>query len=363
MAWYGKTFCISFDTKSVFSGITIKSNISVGVSFSMDIKSNNNIYYRKKWGRGFQYFDANQQKVTCRKLLKHFGRLVIPPMWKEVEIVADTKAKIQATGRDAKNRKQYIYNETWQKKQQQKKFRQMLKFADKLPHMRQHCYSLLDEFDSSREHVLALMLLILDETGIRIGNQRYTQQNQTFGLSTLRRKHVMHTDDALVFEFTGKSKQARTVMIEDEALIEHIRKCVESPGFNIFRFKQSSSQWQNLCSDDVNTYIRAIMGKDFSAKDFRTWHASCLAVEAYLELYPFEESKAKPLNQVVKHVSMQLGNTMKICKEYYIHPKILKLIEKNNFHKRLVKDLETQQYPQHSDAIERATLELMSKRA
>ncbi len=320
------------------------------------------LYSRKRWGRGFQYFDPKSQKVKCRKLLTHFTQLAVPPMWVNVEIVGDPSVKIQATGRDAKNRKQYIYSEFWQKQQQQKKFDQMVKFASKLPSIRSQCTELLDKFTPSKNHVLALMVLVLDETGIRIGNQRYTQLNDTFGLSTLRRKHLVESDNTVLFEFTGKGSKARAVKIEDEALMTHIKLCAEYPGYNIFKFKDEGNQWQNLSSDDVNTFIKSKFGKNYSAKDFRTWVATCLAVEAYIELFPFAESRSKPINQVVKQVSQQLGNTAKICKDYYIHPIILNLIETNMMSTKLKMLQKDSNAADQKDDLEKITLALVSNR-
>lgn len=318
------------------------------------------IYTRRRWGRGFQYYNAVQEKLICPKILKHIKSLAIPPMWTKVEISPSPNTKIQATGRDSKNRKQYIYSENWQIKQQIAKFKQLTAFATKLPEIRKHCYALLDEPGAPKEKILALMVLILDETGIRIGNKRYTQTNQTHGLSTLGRKHLVDDAQLIKFEFIGKSSKAREVKIEDPNLGKHIKDCAEFPGHNLFRYNDSDGKWQDVASEDVNEFIQNICEQNFTAKDFRTWNGTCFAVEAYHQIGPnITQSTIKPLNQVVSQVSEKLGNTPTVCKEYYIHPKVQKAIVKTTipFNSDLANN-STSNSQEHS-AIERETLRIL----
>ncbi len=170
---------------------------------------------RKKYGKGFQYFDDSGKKITHKNTLKRFKKLVIPPMWTDVHICKFSDGHVQAFGRDLKGRKQYIYHSVWEKKQQEKKFEKMIDFSQALPNMRKVCIEGLKHKKWDRTKLLSLIILILDEYGFRIGNKQYVKKNQTFGLTTLRRKHLTIEDDELIFNFKGKSNQEREVHIDD----------------------------------------------------------------------------------------------------------------------------------------------------
>lgn len=317
-------------------------------------------YTRKKWGRGFQYFDADNEKLDCPALLKRFKSLAIPPMWTDVQVSADPKYKVQVTGRDAKNRKQYIYHEEWHIRQQQEKFSNIVNFAQQLPKLRKHCLELIKTKDSSKEKVLAIMALILDETGIRVGNPYYTKTNNTHGLTTLRRKHLVSEDGGMRFSFIGKSNKSRNVDIEDRKLNLLIKQCAEQPGYNLFRYQDDASKWRDVDSDEVNDFIREQIGDAYSAKDFRTWNASCLAVEAYHRLHgQFEKSKKSPVNQVIDMVADRLGNTPAICKEYYIHPALLTQISEEGLPPFTVGNSELVEITAEHDIYEIETLKLL----
>lgn len=302
-------------------------------------------YTRKRWGRGFQYLELpHHEKVNCEKTISKIKLIVIPPMWQKVLISLDQKAKIVAVGRDAKGRKQYIYSESWQFQQQALKFAKLSAFGEALPNMRELCRKLLDNKNWPLQKVLALMVLVLDETGVRIGNKRYSDENKSYGLSTLRRKHlVLNSDlsdeeaDSVFLEYTGKSGKDRQVSIDDSELATHIKQCSQQPGYNIFRYQQSKSNWQDVCSEDVNDFIKQNMGEEFSCKDFRTWTGTCLAVESYWQSLEEKElnKKKKLVNIVIEQVAKQLGNTPAICRDYYIHPLILKRIESGTLGKRV----------------------------
>jgi len=302
-------------------------------------------YTRKRWGRGFQYLELpHHERVKCVKTVTKIKLIVIPPMWQKVLISLDHTAKIVAVGRDAKGRKQYIYSESWQLQQQTLKFAKLSAFAQALPKMRTHCRDLLATKDWPLPKVLALMVLVLDETGVRIGNKRYSDENQSYGLSTLRRKHLVLDDDvtdnnqaeSVFLEYVGKSGKDRQVNIDDGELASHIKQCSQQPGYNIFRYQQTKSNWQDVCSEDVNEFIKENMGEDFSCKDFRTWTGTCLAVESYWQtLEEKPNTKKKLVNIVIEKVAKQLGNTPAICKDYYIHPLILEGIENGTLGKRI----------------------------
>ncbi len=283
---------------------------------------------RTKKGRGFQFIEEDGKLITDAKLKSRCKNLVIPPMWTEVQICKWSDGHIQAIGRDAKGRKQYIYHNEWEKQQQEEKFDRLKSFGERLPGLRKKVDKDLKIKIWNREKVLALMINILDETGIRIGNAQYAKRNGTYGLSTLRRKHIEIEGDSLIFHYKGKSNKEREVEINDADLVKLIKKCAELPGYELFRFKVNSRNFESIDSDDVNEYIRSVMGEEFSSKDFRTWVASRLAIELYPDAVThFEGSKRKKFtNILIRMVADELGNTPSVCKDYYIHPKVMRKI-------------------------------------
>lgn len=284
---------------------------------------------RKKKGRGFQYFDEQNQKIVQAKLLRRLKALVIPPMWTEVNICRWHDGHIQATGRDQKGRKQYIYHSEWERQQQNQKFAKLAVFGQLLPKIRKQCQQALEQRNWPKSKVLSLMLLILDQTGIRIGNSYYTEQNASYGLSTLRRKHISVTGSELIFSYQGKSHQARQVTIDDTSLIKHIRQVAQQPGYEIFRYQDEQSNWHDIDSNQVNDYLRELAGENVTCKDFRTWVASRLAVEYYPQALAEigQNPRRKLINVLLRFVADELGNTPNVCKDYYIHPQIMQLID------------------------------------
>lgn len=285
---------------------------------------------RRKSGRGYAYFDEDGKKIKDKKVLRRLKRLVIPPMWKDVLICRFDDGHIQAIGRDLKGRKQYIYHSVYEKLKQEEKFRKMLDFANHLPKIRKKAYKDLKFPKWRKKKLLALIVLILDEYGIRIGNKQYRNRNETFGLTTLRRKHMSVADGELVFTFKGKSSKEREVHIDDDELIPFIKKAADLPGYEIFRYRTEKGNYRDIDSDDVNKYIGKFMGEDFSSKDFRTWAGSRLAVEFYPQALAHQQkgSRKKFSNIVVKMVASELGNTPTVCRSYYVHPSIFNKIDK-----------------------------------
>lgn len=284
---------------------------------------------RKRYGRGYRYYQSSGDPLTDKSVLKRLKKLIIPPMWSEVQICKWEDGHIQATGRDLKYRKQYIYHSEWERQRQEEKFAKMKAFGEKLYNIRKVTSDHLEIKGWTKKKVLALVVSILDETGIRIGNRHYADTNGTYGLTTLRRKHMSLTQDRLQLEYKGKSNQIRHVEIDDQEAIRMIKKSAEMPGYELFRYQDGGGQWQNVDSEEVNDYIREIMGGEFSSKDFRTWVASRIAVEMYPEAIKVKEEapRRKFSNILLRLVADELGNTPTVCKSYYVHPKILHLIE------------------------------------
>lgn len=284
---------------------------------------------RKKYGRGYRYIDEDGQAILQGGLLKRIKSLVIPPMWSEVKICKWDDGHIQAIGRDLKGRKQYIYHSEWERLRQEEKFAKMDDFGNHIADIRRIAVQHVHTKGWSRDKIMALIILVLDQTGIRIGNQQYTDSNKTYGLTTLRRKHLDLGEDYLELNYMGKSNKERNVVIEDPELIQFLRQSAELPGYELFRYKENG-QYQTVDSNDVNQYIHTNMGKQFSSKDFRTWVASRLAVELYpiaLDLKK-ETPRRKLTNILLRQVADELGNTPTICRDYYVHPAVMRLIEK-----------------------------------
>ncbi|GAA0856394.1 DNA topoisomerase IB [Aliiglaciecola litoralis] len=296
---------------------------------------------RKKYGRGFQYFYLDGEKMSCKKQLARIKKLVIPPMWQDVRVCELPVGHIQATGIDLKRRKQYIYHDLWHQQRQAEKFAKLIEFASRLPQIRSQCLADLQSPGWPKNKVLALMVLILDETGIRIGNPKYTQRNQSYGLSTLRRKHVEVEDNSLSLKFTGKSSKSRHIEIDDDKLVKLITQASQQPGYTLFRFKDDQQKWQDVDSDEVNDYIQNIIGDDFTCKDFRTWTGTRLAYELLPESHAQKRQypRRKLETILVKTVAKQLGNTPSVCRTYYIHPTLLAAISTQELTSVMVKDV------------------------
>lgn len=322
-------------------------------------------FTRLPWGRGFTYRDTEGVRIQDKACLKRIKSLVIPPAWKKVWICPHANGYLQVTGRDEKGRKQYIYHPDWVAYRQAQKFDHIVEFAGKLPVIRQTIRKHLRDTSWTKRKVLALILQILDETAIRIGNRIYKEQNNTFGLTTLRRKHLHLSDKDLKFSFKGKSNQYREVPITNKRLIRLIKDCSELPGYEIFRYKDADGKLQQVESQDVNEYLQVITGEEFSSKDFRTWFATASAVDLWLQLH--EENPELPLDKrlsrLVKNVAEKLGNTISVCRKYYIHPKVLQQFEKRKIDQLMnLKVTLPELFMEEMDASECLALQLIKQK-
>ena len=287
---------------------------------------------RKRTGKSFKYLNkSNKRKIEDEDLLAEIDSLVIPPVWKKVEICSHNCGHIRAVGYDNKGRKQYIYNEKWAEQRNAEKFKKLVDFARELPKVRKKIYEEIKLKKWSRNKILALVILVLDEYHLRIGNKYYEKTNGTFGLTNLRRKHLNEEGSSLSLCYKAKSNKHRKVAVNHPILKNLIKKSSELPGYEIFRYKENGA-YQSISSSDVNDYIQEVAGQQFSAKDFRTWGGTVLAVEKYEEakLKCAKNSRLKLETTLIKLVAKELGNTVSICREYYIHPKVLKEVRKEN---------------------------------
>lgn len=286
-------------------------------------------YFRKKRGKGFYYLDENGNKLSDKETVQRINKLVIPPNWENVWICSLPNGHIQAHGRDEKGRKQYIYHTEYRKSRQTAKFGKMVEFAHLLPTIRATTDQHLNKRNWTKEKVLALIVQILDECPMRIGNTYYRDTNNTFGLTTLRRKHLGFEKDSVIFSFVGKSNKSHVKQLQNKRLSRLIKQCSELPGHELFRYYDDDGKLQTLTSQDVNAYLYEITGARISSKDFRTWGGTSLAVYYYpivLEELAESNSRGKVFNQVIKKVANSLGNTTTVCREYYIHPYVLEAI-------------------------------------
>ena len=298
-------------------------------------------FTRRRWGRGFTYKDATGKTVKDKALRQRFDALVIPPMWSEVWICQDDKGHLQSTGRDDKARKQYLYHPEWNRVRDNAKFAAMIGFAETLPNLRAQVEKDLEAAPLSRANVLAAVVKLLETTLIRIGNSRYAKMNKSYGLSTLRSKHVSETENGLAFDFVGKSAKEHHIELQDERLIDIVQACSELPGYQIFKYLDDNGNKQVVDSSDINNYIRKYTcgndceSKAYSAKDFRTWMASVLAASyLYDELQssngkeilasePNSNERQQLITAMVKNVAEELGNTPAVCRASYINPVII----------------------------------------
>ena len=285
------------------------------------------MYYRKRHGKGFTYRTESGETIMDKELKAYFKSLVIPPAWTEVEIDEDRSADLLVTGRDAKDRKQYIYHPDYVAKRNSKKFDRIIDFADNLEHMRRVTGQHLRKKKLSREKVLATMLRLLESAFFRPGNDSYSKENKTYGLTTLRSKHLTIEGDEIIFHYNGKSGQEQEKHIVDSKLAKIVQQIDDMPGYEIFKYLDENNQIVDVKSDDLNQYIHEVMGEDFSAKDFRTWAGTMIAAIALNELGAVkkmeQEQMDKNIKEAVIKVSERLGNTPSVARSSYIDPRVL----------------------------------------
>jgi len=280
---------------------------------------------RRVKGKGFSYTDPEGLAVRQLKVLERIRKLAIPPAWTDVWICAQANGHLQATGRDARGRKQYRYHPEWRTVRDETKFGKMTVFGEALPAIRARVDADLSRRGLPREKVLAAVVQLLETTLIRVGNREYMRQNKSFGLTTLRDGHVDIQGSTLRFEFRGKSGQDHSVEIQDRRLARVVKQCRDIPGQTLFQYLDGDGARQSIRSEDVNAYLREITGQDFTAKDFRTWGGTVLALSALLEIgaCASEKDANRAVVEMVKQVSSNLGNRPAICRKYYVHPLVI----------------------------------------
>jgi DNA topoisomerase-1 len=284
---------------------------------------------RQRVGRGFSYFDVQGDRIRDPQMLEQLKALAIPPAWQDVWICPDPEGHLQATGRDEKGRKQYRYHPKWCEWRSQAKFERMLPFGLALPLIREQTDQHLRQRELSRQKVLAVVVQLLEETLIRVGNSEYAQKNRSFGLTTLRDRHVEVSKTKVRFQFRGKSGVEHEIELCDRRLARAVKRCRDIPGYELFQYFDEEGQRQVVNSEDVNNYLHEITGEDFTAKEFRTWAGTVRAAIALTEMGAFssETEANRNIAQAIKQVAQQLGNKPATCRKYYVHPRILAAYE------------------------------------
>ncbi|HEX5714566.1 MAG TPA: DNA topoisomerase IB [Thermoanaerobaculia bacterium] len=280
---------------------------------------------RRKRGKGFAFLDAKGNKVSDARTLERIRKLAIPPAWTDVWICPAANGHLQATGRDARGRKQYRYHAEWRSVRDETKFGRMIAFGEALPKIRERVEGDLSLRGLQREKVVATVVSLLESTLIRVGNREYARHNGSFGLTTLRDGHVDIEGSTLRFEFRGKSGKDHSVEIQDRRVARIVRQCRDLPGQTLFQYLDEAGERQKITSEDVNAWLKETTGEDFTAKDFRTWGGTVLALSALLEVGMVESEKdaSKAVVDTVKRVAEDLGNRPAICRKYYIHPVVI----------------------------------------
>jgi DNA topoisomerase-1 len=279
---------------------------------------------RRRRGDKFAYFRANGRPLTDPAEISRINRLAIPPAWMDVWICPSPRGHIQATGRDARGRLQYRYHPEWRTARDATKFDRMLEFGRALPIIRRRVAQDSRQPPLSREAVLATVVRLLEATLIRVGNEEYARTNGSYGLTTLRNRHVEVRGGEVRFHFRGKSGQHHDIAVRDRELARRLRRLHDLPGQELFQYVDEAGRIHRITSEDVNEYLHAIAGEQFSAKDFRTWAGTLAAAEA-LGRQPVRNGHLtkRQINEVIEGVAAQLGNTPAICRKCYIHPAIL----------------------------------------
>lgn len=280
---------------------------------------------RRKSGKGYTYLRADGSILKDPEMLRRIKALAIPPAWTDVWICPFSDGHIQATGRDAKGRKQYRYHARFRELRESAKYEHVVAFADALPAIREKVREHMALRGLPREKVLATIVHLLETTLIRVGNDDYAKQNNSYGLTTLKNRHVAIEGTEVRFRFTGKSGKQWSLKVKDRRVAKIIRACQELPGQELLQYIDDEGKLQDVTSSDVNAYLNEITGKDITAKDFRTWAGTVLAAMALSEMQSFDSAAQakRNLRSAIERVSARLGNTPTICRKCYVHPEVL----------------------------------------
>lgn len=302
------------------------------------VSHKNLVIFRKAKDDKFFYVKKDKP-INSKPIIERIESLVIPPAWENVKISDLENGHLQAVGRDVKNRKQYRYHPLWNKIRNQTKFYRMYQFGNQLPKIRAQVDMDLEQKGWTKTKVLALIIRLLEETHIRIGSEQYAKRNKTYGLSTLRNRHVNIYKDRIKFEFVGKKGKEHSVTLRNKKLMRLVQKCEEIPGWELFQYYDEYGEKQSVDSGLVNQYLKDITGMGFTAKDFRTWAATMIFFDKLSEFKEPENDKEIKSNILKAYdaAASGLGNTRNVCRKYYVHPMLPEMYEKGELKKEFQK--------------------------
>ncbi|MGI8771686.1 MAG: DNA topoisomerase IB [Acidobacteriaceae bacterium] len=280
---------------------------------------------RKRWRTGFRYIGVDGAPMRDSEVLGRIKSLAIPPAWTDVWICPNPNGHLQATGRDAKGRKQSRYHPRWREVRDETKYERMMVFGDALPGLREQVEHDLRISGMPRPKILATIVRLMETTHIRVGNAEYARENHTYGLTTMRDRHVDVDGSTVTFKFQGKSGKQHTVDLHDRRLAKIVQRCLDIPGYELFQYLDGDGEHHTLDSADVNDYLREITNNDFTAKDFRTWAGTVMAYAMLREFEAFESDTQAKKNVIraIEAVAARLGNTPSVCRKCYVHPAVL----------------------------------------
>jgi len=319
---------------------------------------------RIKRGKSFAYADANKRPVRNKETLGRIRSLVIPPAWTDVWICSSPRGHLQATGRDARGRKQYRYHPKWREVRDGSKYERVIAFGHALPHVRRRTDADLRREGLPREKVLAAVVRLLEKTFIRVGNDEYARDNRSFGLTTMRDGHVRISGSTVRFIFRGKAGVEHALALDDRRLAKIVKQCRDLPGQELFQYKDEHGTVVDIGSADVNAYLKEITGEEFTSKDFRTWAGTVLASQLLRE-YEHVDSEARAKKNVVaaiEQVAKQLGNTRAVCRKCYVHPAVIDAYMDGTMMRTAAQRARTAKAVGKLTAAETAVLSLLQKR-
>jgi DNA topoisomerase-1 len=310
------------ETTAVLTPDPVESARAAGLRYVSDRRPG---IRREPDGDGFRYLDKDGQPLTDEGNLRRIKALAIPPAWTDVWICPNPRGHLQATGRDAKGRKQYRYHPRWREVRDETKYDRMMAFGRALPQIRARVEDDLARPGLPREKILATVVRLLETTLIRVGNEEYARANHSYGLTTLRTRHAHVNGTKVEFKFRGKSGVPHQAEVTDRRLAQIVKRCQSLPGQELFQYLDEDGQPQTIDSEDVNAYLHEITGQDFTAKDFRTWVGTVLAAQALQAFESFDSATQAKKNvvQAIENVAKRLGNTPSVCRKCYVHPAIL----------------------------------------
>lgn len=325
---------------------------------------------RRRRGKGFSYIDTGGRTISDPAVRKRIEALAIPPAWTDVWICPSPHGHIQATGRDDRGRKQYIYHPRWSEVSSRTKFDRLRAFGESLTRIRQRVRKDLGQRSLTRTRILAAVVEILDRTQIRVGNREYADENGSLGVTTLRNRNVAVSGDSICFRFRGKGGKVCETGLRDRRLARVLDECHEIPGQELFQYRGEDGEYLPLQSADVNDYLREIAGDLFTAKDFRTWRGTVLAAYLLSEAEPAETKRGanKPVVEALREIAGALANTPAVCRKYYVHPGVVELYltgelaeYRRAFRPRLERNGQSGSRPAGLDEDERFLLYLLRK--